>query len=69
MNRYSKIVRNYEFLVIPTKNIVDIYDDETGAVKVVVDNGVNYFDDETMMLFADDVKVDGKYYLEDEESE
>ena len=67
MDRFKKQLKDYEFLIIPTKNIFDMYNDELGCVRIVAGLTEEDDEDETMMIFADDVKVDGKYYMEDEE--
>ena len=69
MSNFDKQLKDYEFLVIPTKNIFDMYSDELGCVRVVAGLTEEDDDDETMMLFADDVRVDGKYYMEEKEDE
>ena len=43
MNQYGEQIKEYEYLVIPTKNVRDIYQDEWGLIRVAVglyaDNG------------------------------
>lgn len=63
---FNKILKEKEFVVIPTKNVRDIYQDEWGLIMVAVgadaDNG-------NMIYFVDgDSIVNGNLYdLEDEE--
>lgn len=67
MDRFKKQLKDYEFLIIPTKNIFDMYNDELGCVRLVAGLTEEDDEEETMMMFADDVLVDGKYYMEDED--
>ena len=63
---FNKILKEKEFVVIPTKNVRDIYQDEWGLIRVAVgaddDNG-------NMIYFVNgDSIVNGNLYdLEEEE--
>ena len=67
MGVYDKQIEEYEYLVIPTKNIFDMYHDELGCVRLVAGLTEEDDEDETMMLFANDVTVDGTYYKDGED--
>lgn len=65
MSEYDKQLKNYEYLVIPTKNIFDIHNDESGCIRLVA--GVAEEDDENeiMMLFCDGNSItNGNLYEE-----
>ena len=65
MDQYKKQLEDYEYLVIPTNNIQDMYQDESGCVRVVVGVGDDHYDDGTMMLFCDGNSiVNGNLYKE-----
>lgn len=69
MDKYKDQIKNYECLLIPTENIFDMHEDELGCIKITVglndENNVN----DVLMVFADDVAVDGDYYQEGGEDE
>ncbi len=69
MDKYKDQIKNYECLLIPTENIFDMHEDELGCIKITVglndENNVN----DVLMVFADDVAVDGDFYQEGGEDE
>ena len=68
MDKYKDHIKNYECLLIPTKNIFDMHEDELGCTKITV--GLTDEDEnEVLMVFADDVAVDGDFYQEGGEDE
>ena len=69
MDKYKDQIKNYECLLIPTENIFDMHEDELGCIKITVGlNDKNNVND-VLMVFADDVAVDGDYYQEGGEDE
>lgn len=69
MDKYKDQIKNYECLLIPTENIFDMYEDELGCIKITVGlNDENNVKD-VLMVFADDVAVDGDFYQEGGEDE
>lgn len=69
MDKYKEQLKNYECLIIPTKNIFDMHEDELGCIKITVGSTEEDEADDVLMVFADDIAIDGKYYQEGGEDE
>lgn len=61
MNQYDEQLKEYEYLVIPTDNIIDMYQDELGIVRVVVGIGKKHQANGQMLIFLNgDSIVNGR---------
>lgn len=51
--KFDKILSKHEFVVIPTDNVVDMWQDELGLVRMAVGVGKSSQGNENMFIFCD----------------